>query len=397
MTFILLAILMIAVAAACVVFPLWRGHVSYGKISAAEAGQGVYQRQLAELERDLANGLLAESDYQSAVRDIERERLSNQPKTAPQFQLAARNGKLLGIAVGVLIMIVAGLFYWRMGNWRVATEGTDAASRIAIEDMVQNLADRLHTKDQNDLQGWLMLGHSYIIMERYQDAVAAFEHARKLAGDDNAEVLAAYAEAVTLADPDHFMQQAAPLFEKVLKLDPDNVKALWYGGLAASQQGDNKLAVKRWQNLLKQNLPEDYAAFVSKYIKQAGGTIPAVAVAKTATTIHVHVALNPALKAELAPDETVFVFARPSGAQGGPPLAVRRLQVRDLPLDVTLSDKDAMISGRSLADFDSIQLVARVSKDGSPLPKPGEPSGTVVWKRGKSAGTVRVTINSAVR
>lgn len=394
MIFILVAALMVAVAAACIAVPLWRGH-AVARISMTEAGKSVYQRQLAELKRDLDNGLLAETDYQSAVRDIELEQRASEAKATESAWRTSRRGRAVALASVLLLVVTTVLFYWRMGNWRVGVEGTNAASRVAIQQMVQKLADRLHSTDQDDLQGWLMLGHAYVIMERYQDAVDAFEHARKLAGDGNAGVLAAYAEAVTLADPDQFAQRAAPLFEKVLKLDPTNVKALWYGGLAASQEGNNALAVKRWQTLLQQNLPENYAEFVAQYIRRAGGTVPATASAKANTVIHVHVALNPALLHSVQPDETVFVFARPEGEQGGPPLAVKRLQVRDLPMDVTLSDSDAMIAGRNLSKFSTIQLVARISRDGSPKAKPGEPTGMALWERSKDSRSVKLSIDPA--
>lgn len=396
MIFISLAILMAVTAAACVAVPLWRGRASE-KITVTEAGQGVYRRQLAELERDLANGVLGENDYQSALHDLENEQRDNQPQAQTLSSRAPGRRGFAAIATAVVIIAVAGLFYWRVGNWRIGTEGIDVASRTAIQDMVKKLSDRLHTKDQNDLQGWLMLGHAYMIMERYPDAEAALGHARDLAGDSNTDVLSAYAEALTLADPDHFMQRAAPLFESILKRDPDDEKALWYGGMAASQRGDNKLAIKRWQRLLAQGLPEKYSAVVTQYIEQAGGTVTAAAVQHVATVIHVHVSLSPPLKSGLAADDVVFVFARPKEGQGGPPLAVRRFRVGDLPLDVILSDKDAVIAGRSLSDFDSIELVARISKDGSPLPKPGEPSGSAAWKRGSAVKSVDIKISASAK
>ncbi|HEX5339828.1 MAG TPA: c-type cytochrome biogenesis protein CcmI [Gammaproteobacteria bacterium] len=395
MIFILLAILMLAVAAACIAIPLWRNRGSVN-LPVNEAGQGVYQRQLAELSRDLEAGVLAEADYQSAKRDLETERRINRVDTI-SVPLIARSSRILAISVTALLVVTSGLLYWRIGNWRVGIEGMDKASHVAVVDMVQQLATRLRTTDQNDLQGWMMLGHAYVLMERYQDAVAALDHARKLAGDANADVLSAYAEAVTLADPDHFMQRAAPLFENVLKLDPNDQKALWYSGLAASQRGDNKLAVKRWQLLYKQGLPEKYSTLIAQYIEQAGGTVGESAGPKTTTVIHLHVSLEAGLKSKLAPDDTIFVFARPDGVQNGPPIAVRRFHVRDLPLNITLGDQDAMVAGRNLSGFDNVQLVARISKDGSPLQKPGEPSGMATWKRGSSVKPVNIVIGAAAK
>lgn len=398
MIFILISFFMVTVAAAFIIVPLWRKSVPAADVT-GNAGLRAHNRQLSELDNDLENGTLAEADYASALRDLETEQhLNRSGVTVSPVREGHR--RTLGIIIAALLFVVAGALYWRIGNWRVGIEGVNAASRTSVINMVQQLDTRLHTTDGNDLQGWLMLGHAYVLMERYPDAVAALDHARKLTNNENAEVLSAYAEAVTLADPDHFMQRAAPLFEDVLKLDPADQKALWYGGLAASQRGDNKLAVTRWRTLLKQGLPEKYSAVVTQYIEQAGGTAAMTtdSGAATTTVIHLHVSLSPAFKNKVTANDTVFIFAQAEAGQGsGPPLAVRRFHVRDLPLSTTLSDQDAMIAGRNLSDFNTVQLVARISRDGSPLVRPGEPVGSVTWKRNASTKRVDISIASLTR
>lgn len=396
MIFAALAFLMTVVAGACIAIPLWRSRLPRA-IPQGEAERSVYERQLAELKRDLANGVLAESEFQAALRDMESEQSANRVDGQPDSRAATRGHRLLAVASALVLMLAAGGLYWRMGNWRAGAEGVPEASKTAVTDMVQELSEKLHTTDRNDIGGWMTLGHAYVLMNRYQDALAAYASARRLTGDKNADVLAAYAEALTLSDPAQFMSTAAPLFEQVLKLDPTNVKALWYGGLAASQRGDNALAIHRWQTLLQQNLPPQYSAFVSKYIEKLGGSVTAPVAAAGGRTIHVHVALASAYRGQVKPDDTVFVFALPADARGGPPLAVRRLQAHDLPVTVVLSDKDAMIAGRNLSSVDAVKLVARISKDGSPLPQAGELSGSAIWKPGKRKQPVSIMIDSRVK
>ena len=62
-------------------------------------------------------------------------------------------------------------------------------------------------------------------------------------------------------------------------------------------------------------------------------------------------------------DAEVFVLAR---AIGGPPmpLAIQKLARSDLPGLVMLDEKMAMIQGMGLADFDEVQVVARISASG---------------------------------
>lgn len=77
------------------------------------------------------------------------------------------------------------------------------------------------------------------------------------------------------------------------------------------------------------------------------------------------VELAPALKDKVRPDDAVFIFAR---ASNGPPMpvAAKRVTVAQLPLEVELSDADAMMPQMKLSDFPEVQLVARVSRAGQP-------------------------------
>src|SRR5215469_9920212 len=379
MIFAALALLMGLIAAAAVAVPLWRG-VQAQAADSDEAAALTRQMQLAELDRDLAVGALAETDYRAARHDMETEWAKT--RTAPSIQPSRNRGLAAGTAL--LLIAISAVLYWRYGNWRAGVEGVEAASVPAVEHMVEELSQRLHGSDQGDLQGWEMLGHAYVIMERYPDALDAYDHARKLSADSNADVLAGYAEALTLANaeqhPEIFMQQALPLFEKALALDPHNPQALWYGGLGAYEQGDKTLAVRRWQALLAQNPPQEYRAVISKYIAEAGGTIEAAGAAAAAPAIRVRVSLAPGLKAKAAPNAALFVFAE-AADRAGPPLAVKRYRVGDLPLDVELTDQDAPLPGQSLAGHASLMLTARVSMDGEPTSKPGDLEGRVVWKK----------------
>lgn len=374
MIFTAVALVMLLAAAAAITLPLWRGSRGAAPAPASDTGE----LQLEELQRDLASGALAETDYQSARRDLQAEIARTAAQAPRQAGTGWRRGSAL--AAALFVLIAAPLLYWYYGSWRAGVEGVEAASVPAVEQMVADLAERLHTTDGNDLQGWVMLGHSYVVMGRYADALDAFSHAHGLAGDTNADVLAGYAEAITLADPSKFMGQALPLFEKTLKLDPANPQALWYGGLGAYEQGDKPLAVQRWQTLLQQNPPAEYRAVIQKYIAQAGGSTGGTPQQTAATgTIRIHVSLAPALRAQVQPGETLFVFALPVGAAGGPPLAARRFQAQELPLDVTLSDQDSPIPGHTLSGQSQVVLIARISRSGTPQQQPGDLMGQAQW------------------
>ena len=393
MIFSALVLLMLLAAAAAVALPLWRG-TAIQAAAAADPEDATHRLQLQELERDLASGALAEADYQSARRDILAEFSKTDSDSPAQPGKNWRRGSAL--VAGIFILVTASLLYWQYGSWRTGVEGVDQASVPAVEQMVAGLAQRLHTTDGNDLQGWVMLGHSYVIMNRYADAVDAYSHAHQLAGDSNPDVLSGYAEALTLADPAQFMDKALPLFEKALQLDPANPQALWYGGLGAFERGDKKLAVQHWQALLQQDPPPEYRQIIEKYIVEAGGRVAAPKETASTTGIHLHVSLAAALRTQVKPDETLFVFALPAGAVGGPPLAARRLQVGDLPLDLTLTDQDSPIPGRTLSGQTHVVLIARVSASGTPEQHPGDLVGQAQWDAA-SGKSVAIVIDTEIK
>jgi cytochrome c-type biogenesis protein CcmH len=54
------------------------------------------------------------------------------------------------------------------------------------------------------------------------------------------------------------------------------------------------------------------------------------------------------------------------------PLAVRKLQLSDLPVSLTLSDDDAMMPTMKLSSFDQVIVGARVSRSGNPVAQSGD-------------------------
>jgi cytochrome c-type biogenesis protein CcmH len=78
----------------------------------------------------------------------------------------------------------------------------------------------------------------------------------------------------------------------------------------------------------------------------------------------VRVDLASAIREKVQPGDTLFVFAK--AASGPPmPLAVKRLTVADLPVEVSLSDADAMMPQLKISAFPQIQLMARISRAGN--------------------------------
>lgn len=79
---------------------------------------------------------------------------------------------------------------------------------------------------------------------------------------------------------------------------------------------------------------------------------------------------------QISGGETLFVYAR---AWQGPkmPLAIQKLSASQLPLAVTLDESMAMAPGMTIKSFPELELVARISKTGSPTAQTGDWQGSV--------------------
>jgi len=108
-----------------------------------------------------------------------------------------------------------------------------------------------------------------------------------------------------------------------------------------------------------------------------------------APLVHVNVTLAPSL-ASSAGGAPLFVFVR-DPAQGGPPLAVKRLESH-FPQDVALSPADSMVPGRVFSAGQSVQVVARIARSGSPVAASGDPFGEVTYQVGHD-GLVSLVID----
>ena len=91
----------------------------------------------------------------------------------------------------------------------------------------------------------------------------------------------------------------------------------------------------------------------------------------------------------------LFILARDPSA-GGPPLAVQRHSSADLPLTVELSERDAMIAARTIASVPRVQVVARLSRSGTPQAQSGDYYGEAEYDFSKNSGAGGSTLNITI-
>lgn len=313
----------------------------------------------------------------------------------------APRSPMMALVVLVVLAAGAGGLYATFSNWNWAKAKTEAANG-SPQSMVATLARRL-AKDPKDLNGWLLLGRSYSVLEETPLAVRAYEHANELSKGQNLDALLGLAEALVSEDDSQLAGRAGDLVDKALKLDPHSPKALFYGAASAIQRKQLPLARERFSTLLALNPPDNVRPIIEQQIRaidQALGAAAPVAgpaaAADTAATggvaakVRIHITVAPTLKVGQKADAPLFVFVRDPRA-AGPPLAVKRLRAH-FPQTVELSSADAMLAGHGIQVGQDVEIVARISGSGGPLARTGDPFGSVAYHVAPQ-GAVNVVID----
>jgi hypothetical protein len=112
----------------------------------------------------------------------------------------------------------------------------------------------------------------------------------------------------------------------------------------------------------------------------------------TDATAMVRIELAAAADVRADPGTRVFVIVR---ALTGPPmpLAVRALTFAELPAVIQLTDADAMQPGRLLSRFEEVAVLARLSRSGSPAPRPGDVESEIAQVRPLDRRTVSLRLD----
>ena len=106
--------------------------------------------------------------------------------------------------------------------------------------------------------------------------------------------------------------------------------------------------------------------------------------------IRVKVELAPALRTRAPDAAALYVFVR-DPAQGGPPLAVKRLPSH-FPQTVELTPADAMIAGHAIRAGQRVEVIARISPSGNPMDESGDLSGHSDYQVGRD-GLIDVVVD----
>ena len=257
----------------------------------------VYRDQLKEVESELRQGLIDDTQAETARVEIKRRALAADRMEQPVLPMLSRDERNFA-AIGVTGVVVLGsvALYAVTGNpdlpsmrgsgsgqrasAALARESTAAMESFAaatqtpgsedqgqpggqtgvppVDEMIQRLAARL-SRNSKDVEGWRTLGWSYLNLGRFSEAAQAYAKAIELS-PDIAELRSARIEALVRSADGIVTTGARSAIEDTLKIDPKDTRARFFKGLAKEQGGDKTSALTDWNELLKEvNADEPWA------------------------------------------------------------------------------------------------------------------------------------------
>ncbi|PJK31023.1 c-type cytochrome biogenesis protein CcmI [Minwuia thermotolerans] len=238
----------------------------------------VYRSQIDELRAEEARGVISPAEARAARNEIERRMLQASRDAEPDVREGGGAPLIVGLVIAVAVPLGAGALYLAIGNPDLPAqplaqriEVPAGAARMAaaqpgapsseqglesVSNMVGNLERRLE-EDPENFEGWMLLGRSYGVMDRYGDAAGAYAKAAALpeAASDPAPHMQ-LGEALVFSSNGVVIERAQAAFRRAVEIDANHPGARYYLALARGQGGDLKGAYDGWVSLA-QDSPAD--------------------------------------------------------------------------------------------------------------------------------------------
>lgn len=301
---------------------------------------------------------------EAALRLIEdgTENESYHAVVAPRYSGRGQTLGVIGLAATV------GLLYWQLGAWE-DVQIAEQLSRLEQSEpeevlaLIDRMTERAEARPQNADYA-LLLGEYYLSGNEPAQALRYYDRLID-AGATAPEILGKAAQSEFLSSGRVLSSRARSRAEQALAVDPMQAAALATLGMAGFEEGDYRQAIVYWQRLRDLEPPgspgyEMLGQIIERARVELGETV-VDSPESPGAGVNVIVSGGEGLSA----GATMFVLARPEGAESGMPIAVVRQAVGAWPVTIRLDDNTSM-AGQRISDFERVSIEVQVSGNGQP-------------------------------
>ena len=396
-----------------VAFP-WLRNKNHAKQDSLSNTQIVKQR-LAELDREVQEGLISEHDKRQAVDEL---KLALVDESA--FQSHKTGNAKLPLAIGAVLAIACGVIVYaqvnQMGRVTQASQAIEALPELSqqlasgnannltqqdIASLALAIRQRLREEPEDDT-GWMYFGRLMLSIGQEVQAIEAIDKAVSLAPSNSANRITLAQALMTTGDVNN-LERAQSILLGLLNDNPANDNLALMMAVVSAQLGDLE-NTQRFYQQVEGKLPADSdmaQRLVARITELQGNTSEMAALQNTAAEItdtstaqnasseakntnseaqtgfNITVNLSDGANIKAPKDGFLIVFAQDANSDNKMPAAVVKLPIEDFPVSVTLTTENAMMPQFTLATLSDVVVTARLSKDGNVAVSKGEWQGSV--------------------
>lgn len=403
-----------------VAFP-WLRNKNHAKQDSLSNTQIVKQR-LAELDREVQEGLISEHDKRQAVDEL---KLALVDESA--FQSHKTGNAKLPLAIGAVLAIACGVIVYaqvnQMGRVTQASQAIEALPELSqqlasgnannltqqdIASLALAIRQRLREEPEDDT-GWMYFGRLMLSIGQEVQAIEAIDKAVSLAPSNSANRITLAQALMTTGDVNN-LERAQSILLGLLNDNPANDNLALMMAVVSAQLGDLE-NTQRFYKQVEGKLPADSdmaQRLVARIKELQGNTSEMAALQNTAAEItdtptaqnasseakntsseaqsdsseaqtgfNITVNLSDDAYMKAPKDGFLIVFAQDANSNNKMPAAVVKLPIDDFPVSVTLTTENAMMPQFTLATLSDVMVTARLSKDGNVAVSKGEWQGSV--------------------
>ncbi|MCG7652199.1 c-type cytochrome biogenesis protein CcmI [Alteromonas macleodii] len=403
-----------------VAFP-WLRNKNHAKQDSLSNTQIVKQR-LAELDREVQEGLISEHDKRQAVDEL---KLALVDESA--FQSHKTGNAKLPLAIGAVLAIACGVIVYaqvnQMGRVTQVSQAIEALPELSqqlasgnannltqqdIASLALAIRQRLREEPEDDT-GWMYFGRLMLSIGQEVQAIEAIDKAVSLAPSNSANRITLAQALMTTGDVNN-LERAQSILLGLLNDNPENDNLALMMAVVSAQLGDLE-NTQRFYKQVEGKLPADSdmaQRLVARIKELQGNTSEMAALQNTGAEItDTPTAQNASSEAKNASSEAqsdsseaqtgfnitvnlsddayikapkdgfLIVFAQDANSDNKMPAAVVKLPIDDFPVSVTLTTENAMMPQFTLATLSDVMVTARLSKDGNVAVSKDEWQGSV--------------------
>ena len=387
-----------------IAFP-WLRNKNHAKQDSLSNTQIVKQR-LAELEREVTEGLISEHDKRQAVDEL---KLALVDESA--FQSHKTGNAILPLALGGVLAIACGVIVYSQVNQmegvvrankaiealpvlsqQLASGNANNLTQQDIASLALAIRQRLREEPSDDT-GWMYFGRLMLSIGQEVQAIEAIDRAVNLAPSNSANRITLAQALMTTGDVNN-LERAQSILLSLLSDNPQNDNLALMMAVVSAQLGDLD-NTRRFYQQVEGKLPADSdmaQRLVARIQELEGNTSEMAALQNTEqqqatsgenknsggdTGFEVTVNLSEEASEYAPKDGFLVVFAQDANSDNRMPAAVVKLPINDFPISVTLTTENAMMPQFTLATLSDVVVTARLSEDGNVAVSQGEWQGSV--------------------